>query len=69
MADATTNSGATLHQLTDANARLTSATTKKYDTITRLLGDLKLRSASPSTVNSARDQTVLNQQTRNIKTL
>ena len=42
MADATTNSGATLHQLTDTNARLTSATTKKYDTITRLLGDLKL---------------------------
>ena len=37
MADAVTNSSVTLNQLTDANARLTSATTKQYDTITRLL--------------------------------
>ena len=42
MADATTNCGLTLHQLTNANVRLTSATTKQYDAITRLLGDLKL---------------------------
>ena len=42
MADAVTNSGVTLHHLTDANARLTSAATNKYDTITRLPGDLKL---------------------------
>ena len=69
MADAATNSGFNLHQITDANARLTSATTKQYDAITRLLGDLKLQSASPSTGDAAHDQTVTNQQTRTINTL
>ena len=42
MADAAANSSVTLYQPTDANARLTSAITKQYNTIKRLLGDLKL---------------------------
>ena len=69
MADAAANSGVTLPQLTDANACLTSATTKQYNTITRLLGDLRLRSTSPSTGNAARNQTIPSQQTCTIKTL
>ena len=69
MADAATNSGLTLHQLTNDNARLASATTKQYDAITKLLADLKLRSVSLSTGDDARDQTTPNQQTRTIKTL
>ena len=68
IADAATNSDTTLHQLTDANAGLTSATTKQYDTITRLLGDLKLRSASTSTGDAAREPDCPSQQTRTIKT-
>ena len=58
MADAATNSGVTLHQLTDSNARPTSATTKQYNTITRLLGDLKTWSASLSTGDAARNQII-----------
>ena len=69
MANATTNSGLTLYQPTDANARLTSTTNKQYNAITRLIGDLKLRSASLSTGDAARDQTIPSQQTRTIKTL
>ena len=56
MDDATTNSGATLHQITDANARLISTTTKQYDIITRLIRDLKLQSASPRTSDITRNQ-------------
>ena len=55
MADAATNSGLTLHKLTNANARLSSATTKQYYTITILLGDLKLQSDSPNTGDAAHD--------------
>ena len=69
MSDAATNSGVTLHQLTNASARLTSATTKQYNTITRLLGDLKLRSASPITGDAARNQTIPSQYTCTINTL
>ena len=42
MDDVATNSGLTLHQITDANTRLASATTKQYDAKTKLLADLKL---------------------------
>ena len=55
MADAATNSGLALHKLTNVNARLSSATTKQYDTITRLLGDLKLQYDSPNTGDAAHD--------------
>ena len=69
MADAATNSGLTLHQLTDANARLSSTTTKQYNAIKKLLSEIKLRSASPGTSEAARDQNAPNQQTCTIKTL
>ena len=69
MSNAATNSGVTLYQLNDANVRLTSATTKQYNTIARLLGDLKLQSSSPGTGAAAHDQTVPSQHTRTIKTL
>ena len=41
MDDAATNSGTTLSQLTDANARLASATSLQYQTIKKLLTDIK----------------------------
>ena len=73
MSDAATNSGLTLHQLTDINSRPTSTTTKQYKAITRLLYDIKLRSASPRTgdptCDPTHDQTAPNQQTCTIKTL
>ena len=41
MADAATNSGTTLSQLTDANARLASTTSLQYQRIKKLLIDIK----------------------------
>ena len=41
MADAATNSGTTLSQLTDANARLASATSSQYQKIKKILTDNK----------------------------
>ena len=49
MADATMNSGLILFQLTDANVRLTSTTSKKYKAIKKLLTKMKLSSSSPNT--------------------
>ena len=42
MSDAATNSGLTLLQLTDANARLATATSMQYQTIKKLLTEIKL---------------------------
>ena len=61
MANAATNIGLTLHQITNTNARLASATTNQYDAITKLLSEIKLRSASPGTGDAARNQTAPNQ--------
>ena len=47
MADAATNSGTTLLQLTDANARLASATSTQYQAIKKLLTEIKI-SSSPN---------------------
>ena len=69
MSNAATNSGHTLHQLTNANARLASATTNQYNIITKLLSEIKLRSASQGTGDAACDHTAPNQQTHTIKTL
>ena len=41
MANAATNSGTTLSQLTDANTRLASATSSQYQTIKKILTDIK----------------------------
>ena len=60
MADAATNSGLTLYQLTNANARLTSTTTKQYEAIKKLLSELKLLSASPGTDNASPNQNAPN---------
>ena len=49
MADAATNSGTTLSQLTEANARLASATSSQYQTIKKLLTDIK--NSNPSSPN------------------
>ena len=48
MADAATNSGLTLFQMTDANARLTATTSKQYKAIKKLLIEIKLSSSSPN---------------------
>ena len=48
MADAATNSGLTLFQLTNANARLTSTTSNQYEAIKKLLTEIKLSSSSPN---------------------
>ena len=69
MNDAAMNSGLTLHKITNANACLASTTTKQYNAITKLLSDIKLRSASPGTGNAAREQTATNQKTRTTNTL
>ena len=52
MADAATNSGLTLSQLMDANARLASATSTQYQTIKKLLTDIKF-SSSPNPRSSS----------------
>ena len=49
MADAATNSITTLSQLTEANARLASATSSQYQTIKKLLTDIK--NYNPSSPN------------------
>ena len=49
MADAATNSRTTLLQLTDSNTRLASATSSQYQTIKKLLTDIKnSNSSSPN---------------------
>ena len=54
MADATTNSVTTLLQLTDANARLVSATSMQYQTIKKLLTQIKnSNSSSPNPRSSS----------------
>ena len=66
MADAATNSGLTLSQLTDANARLSATTSTHYQTIKKLLTDIKLSSSSPnprSSSDGASAGTTSNQQT------
>ena len=67
MADTATNSGLTLHQITNVNRCLASTTTKQYSTITKLLLDIKLQSASLGTGDSAREQTTPDQKIRTIK--
>ena len=52
MADAATNSGLTLSQLTDANARLASATSTQYQAIKKLLTDITF-SSSPNPRSSS----------------
>ena len=47
MADAATNSGTTLSQLIEANKRLDSATSLQYQTIKKLLTDIKFQSLLP----------------------
>ena len=49
MADATTNSSTTLSQITEANARLASTTSSQYQTIKKLLTDIK--NSNPSSPN------------------
>ena len=46
MADAATNSGLMIFQLTNANARLTATTRKQYYSIKKLLTNIKLSSSS-----------------------
>ena len=53
MADAATKSGLTLSQLTGANARLAAATSTQYQTIKKLLTDIKLSSSSPNPRSSS----------------
>ena len=53
MAIAVTNSGLTLFQLTNANARLTSRTCKQYEAIKKLLTEIKLSSSSPNPRSSS----------------
>ena len=54
MADAATNSGTTLSQLTEANACLASATSSQYQTIKKLLTDIKnYNPSSPNTRSSS----------------
>ena len=54
MADAATNSGTTISQLTDANACLASATSLQYQTIKKLLTDNKnSNSSSPNPRSSS----------------
>ena len=48
MANAATNSGLALFQLTNANARLTATTSKQYEAIKKLLTKIKLSSSSPN---------------------
>ena len=48
MANDATNSGLTLFQLTDTNARLTATTSKQYEAIKKLLTKIKLSSSSPN---------------------
>ena len=49
MVDAATNSGTTLSQLTEANSRLASTTSSQYQTIKKLLTDIK--NSNPSSPN------------------
>ena len=53
MADAATNIGLTLFQLTNANARLDATTSKQYETTNNLLTDIKLYSSSPNPRSSS----------------
>ena len=53
MADAATNSGLTLSQLKGANVRLAAATSMQYQTINKLLTDIKLSSSSPNPRSSS----------------
>ena len=48
MADATTNSGTALAQLSEANARLASTTSSQYQHIKKLLNEIKSSAARPS---------------------
>ena len=49
MANAATNSGLTLFQMTDTNALLKATTSRQYVGIKKLLTDIKLSSSSPCT--------------------
>ena len=53
MADAATNSGPTLFHLTDANTCLTATTSKQYESIKKLLTDIKISSSSPNPRSSS----------------
>ena len=63
------NSGLTLHQLANSNARLAFATTKQYNAIKKLLSEIKHLSFSPGTRDVACNQIAPNQQTCTIKSL
>ena len=68
MADDATNSGLTLFQLTDANAHLAATTYKQYETIKKLLTDIKISSSSPNPRSSSTGAGATNDQ-KNIKIL
>ena len=53
MSDAATNSSLTLFHITDANARLDATTSNQYETIKKLLTDIKLSSSSPNPRSSS----------------
>ena len=53
MADVATNSGLTLFQLANASMRLTATTSKQYETIKKLLTDIKLSSSSSKSRSSS----------------
>ena len=53
MANAATNSGLTLSQLTDVNARLSATTSTQYQNIKKLLKDIKISSSSPNPRSSS----------------
>ena len=54
MADAATNSGTTLSQLTDANTRLASVTSTQYQAIKKLLTEIKNSNSSSPNPRSSR---------------
>ena len=53
MADAATNNGLMLSQLTDANAQLDATTSMQYQNIKKLLTDIKLSSSPPNPRSSS----------------
>ena len=69
MADAATNSGLTLFQMTDANTRLTATTTNQYKAIKTLLTDIKLYYSSPNTRSPSTDASAAAPDHKTIKIL
>ena len=53
MANAATNSGITMSQLTNANTWLATMTSTQYQNIKKLLTDIKISSSSPNPRSSS----------------